>query len=410
MTYYELKKVLTKTGSKAAIGVVLVITVIMSYLAVNDVTYVKPDGESEQGRKAAVKLREEKEKWEGSLSVEKISRAISENKRINRTPQARSEDINEQNKAYAKEQGYEDIRLLISESYKNGTFDYFMIDSLRPKDAADFYDNRTRNLKEWLADENGGASRFSQEEKQFLIGEYEKMETPLQYKAADGWNQLFYRLLPLLMILALTCVFLVSAVFSCESQLKADSVFYTCFHGRKKGVRAKILAGFLLITGVYWIGTLLYTLIVLVALGTGGMNCMIQTLSSGWESFYNITIGQKFLLVLAGGYIGCLFFSFLSMLLSVKIKSAVVAVILPFLLLLLPSVFFSSAQIPILEKILGLLPHKLLWVEQSISEFVLYSLGGHVAGAIEILLPLYCALTLVIAPLLYRIFRKAQVK
>ena len=54
----------------------------------------------------------------------------------------------------------------------------------------------------------------------------------MYYEAADGWDKLFERLPSLLMILVLILGFLVSGIFPCESQLKADSVFYASFHGR----------------------------------------------------------------------------------------------------------------------------------------------------------------------------------
>ena len=102
--------------------------------------YVNENGETEKGRAAAASLRQEKEQWEGPLTAETVARVIRENSRINQSRQARSEDIQEQNKAYSKTQGYEDIRLLIDSAFGGfGDFDYNRINSLKAEDAELFY-------------------------------------------------------------------------------------------------------------------------------------------------------------------------------------------------------------------------------------------------------------------------------
>ena len=410
MTYYELKKVFVKTSSKAALGALLILLIVFSFFSVNSVNYVNENGETEKGRAAAASLRQEKEQWEGPLTAETVARVIRENSRINQSREARSEDIREQNKAYSKTQGYEDIRLLIDSAFGGfGGFDYNRINSLKAEDAELFYPKRTENLKDWLADENGGAGRFTKEEQQYLLQRYEAMQTPLYYEAADGWDKLFERLPSLLMILVLILGFLVSGIFPCESQLKADSVFYASFHGRRKAVRAKLGAGFLLVTIVYWAAVLIYTAAVLGLLGAGGMNCRIQTAFISWESFYNLTFGQLYLLCVAGGYLGSLFIAFLTMLIGAKTKSAVVSVIVPFVLLLIP-MFLTNVTAPVLDQIKPLLPNQLVQINFLVEEFNLYTIGSHVTGPLQILFPLYLVLAALIGPVLYRMFRKAEVK
>ena len=49
--------------------------------------------------------------------------------------------------------------------------------SLSEEDAGNFYGNRVKLLKDWLAEE-GTAELFSDEEKEFLIRRYEELKTP----------------------------------------------------------------------------------------------------------------------------------------------------------------------------------------------------------------------------------------
>ena len=76
---------------------------------------------------------------------------ISENARINATAQAKSEDFQENDIAYSKKQGFDDIRRLLVYSYGDfNNYDYYLPDRLSPDDAGMFYPNRILHLEEWL--------------------------------------------------------------------------------------------------------------------------------------------------------------------------------------------------------------------------------------------------------------------
>ena len=135
MTYYELKKVFVKTSSKAALGALLILLIVFSFFSVNSVNYVKKTEKRRRGGQRR-QVCAGKEQWEGPLTAETVARVIRENSRINQSREARSEDIREQNKAYSKTQGYEDIRLLIDSAFGGfGGFDYNRINSLKAEDA-----------------------------------------------------------------------------------------------------------------------------------------------------------------------------------------------------------------------------------------------------------------------------------
>lgn len=221
------------------------------------------------------------------------------------------------------------------------------------------------------------------------------------------WKALLEYAPSIMMLLVLILGFLVSSIFSNEFQLKADSIFFSAKLGRNKAINAKMRAGFLIITAVYWGTMLIYSAVVLGSLGTDGANCMIQTGLGGWKSFYNITCLQDYLLTMAGGYLGSLFILTLSMLVSAKTHSTTLAVTVPFILLFIPS-FFSG--ISVLSKGLGLLPDQLLQVSQAVNLFNLYKIGGKVVGAIPIIMILYFILYCILLPMLYSVYQKAEIK
>ena len=405
MIRYELKKVFVKTGSKIALLLLALLLGVTCFFAM-DKGYINARGERETGIGAMRKLREVKKAWEGELTEDVLASVIAENARINGLPGYRGEDGFATDMGYGWKQGIYDICDMLSTAF--GAFreyDYFRVDSLSPKDAGQFYERRILQLKEWLSGE--AKEQFSDEEKAFLIRRFEELETPFYYDYMYGWEQLFEFAPTIIMITVLTLGFLAAGIFSGEFQLKADAIFFSSRHGRGRASGAKFWAGFIMVTVIYWVMMLLYTAIVLGCMGADGAGCAIQVTGRGWKSFYNITIWQEYLLLLFGGYLGSLFILFLVMLVSAKAKSAVLAVTIPFFLLFLPS-FVTMIPGYLTGRICGLLPDQLLQMNMAVCYFNLYQIGEKVIGAVPILFAVYLALTVLLGPVIYQVYRKAE--
>lgn len=400
--YYEMKKVFSGTKNRTALLLLALIMGITCYFALN-VSYVNEEGKNETGFAAVAKLRAAQKEWSGYLDEEKIRQVIAENRRICETPQAKSESTVESNIAYGWQQGIAEIRNLLNRSYAAGfrDYDYYRADSLSEAQAGSFYQNRTALLREWLYGE--AAEQFTEAEKTYLIGQYESLETPFYYDYRQGWTQLFEFAPTVVMITMLFLGYLVAGIFSNEFTWRADAVFFSSCYGRNKAVAAKVWAGVGIVTAVYWTVVLLYSAAVLGYLGADGWNCPVQADSIGWKFFYHLTTWQEYVLIVVGGYVGCLFMAGLCMLVSARMKSAVLAVIVPFVLIFLPS-FLSNLESAAVNKVLGLLPDRLLQVGSALGFYELYTLGGRVIGAVPILLVLYGILAAAVLPLVYWCF------
>lgn len=406
MVYYEMKKIFVKPSNKVAVMMLFALLGIVSYLAIHNVEYVNERGETETGITAVKKLREVQQEWAGVLDEEQIKLVIEENARICATPEAQSEDTVQNQIAYGWKQGFCDIRRLLVYSFcALGEYDYYRADRLSPEDAGYFYSNRMAHLKEWL--EGTAGEQFTEEEKAFLIRKYEKLQIPMQYNYSEGWRQLSKSSTMLVEIMVLILGFLVSGIFSSEFQLKADAIFYASRYGRDKAITARIKAGFLLVTGFYWLITLLHITIVLGILGADGGTCMLQTDGSGWLSFYNLTFWQEYVIIAVGGYVGAISILFFTMLVSAMTRSSVLAVIVPFVLLFIPE-FLRGSKSLFVTKIVGLFPDMLLLLYSEIREFRLYQIGTKVMGAVGILFVLYTIVTILLCPLLYQVYRRAE--
>lgn len=404
MVYYELKKVFGKKFNKIALVLLAAVILIFVSMALSYPYYVDEEGHSHKGPWAFRQLTALQEQWAGPLTVDKIAEVLEENARINQTGEALSEDIVQQNIVFSWGQGFSDIRDLINYSYGGfNSYDYFTIDGVEPRQADKFYVNRIENLREYL--EGDGAPYFSQKEKEFLLAEYGKLKEPLEYTPHFGWAQMIEYFPGMCSVLALFIAFLCAGIFSVEFTTKADAVFFSTVHGRKRGTIAKVKAGFILITAVYWAAMGIFALLVLFLAGWGGGNTMIQTDMIGWKSFYNITFIQDALLCFVGGYIGCLVIGTLTMLISSRTRSTILAVIVPFIVIFFPELFSSLETNPVFAAIFGSAPGKLLQISEVIESFSMYTIGGRVFAAAYVLLPVYGVIFLLLQPVLYKSFK-----
>lgn len=409
MLLFEVKKVLSKPLNKAALLILAAVLIIGSFLTIRDVKYIDADGNSSTGISAARHLQEEKNQWEGYLTEDVLKSVIQENTAVSTSPEAQSDDIQENNKATAMGQGISDIREMINLAFGEiDNYDYYRINSVSEDEVGSLYEQRIAGLKNYL-DRDDVTEAFSEDEKEWLINKYESLDTPLYYEYADGWKALMdSQYLPTLMMITVLIIgFLVSGIFSDEFSWKADSIFFSARLGRGRAVLAKMGAGFLITTVLYWSVVLLFGLIVLAVLGFGGGGCAVQTGVSNWNSIYNITYFQDYLLSTFGGYIGSLFIVTLAMLVSAKTHSTVFAITIPFILTCIPP---FVGRLEAFARIMTLFPDQLLSINKNLEDFSLYHIGGNIFGGVTVIIPLYLILFCLVFPILFIVYRRTQIK
>lgn len=403
MFRFEIKKVFSKPKNKVAVIVLLIALVITCILTINRVEYVNENGDHSVGIAASRNLREAKNKWAGYLTEDILRKVLEENRKINNSKEALSDEIIEQDKAYAKKQGIEGILDVINSAFSEfRDYNPYAADHVLDNEVGEIYERRISTLKNWL---DTGEEAFTKEEKDFLIQNYENLKTPFYYEYIDGWSALLQNISTFILILALVIGFLVSGIFSDEFQTKADSIFFSTKLGRNKGVLSKMGVGFMITSVFYLFFVLLYTGIVLLVLGTDGANCPIQL--DLWRSVYNITILQAYLLIVLGGYVGTLFASLLAMLISAITHSTTTAIIVPFVVL---CAFPFLSRIITLPQLCSFFPDQLLEIYIDIKESGLINLGGKVTTIASFIIPLYAIICLILQPVLYKIYRKAEIK
>ena len=403
MLLFEIRKIFSRFKNRFAALLLLIVLGITSILAVNKVEYVDENGNSTTGITAAANLRAVREPWSGYLTEEVLKKAVEENNAVNASTEANSTDIQEQNKAFAKKQGFEEIRNVINEAFSGWRdYDYYAVDSVSPDEAGTVYERRISQLKGFL---DSGEEYFSEAEKEYLISHFEDLETPFYYESVTGWDVLLQDISTFILILALFIGFFISGIFSDEFQTKADAIFFSAKFGRSRAAGAKIGAGFLITTVFYVVFIFLYTMIVLGVTGFQGAGCPIQL--TLWRSVYNITYFQAYLLIMGAGYVGTLFAGALAMLCSAVTRSTAAAVVVPFIIL---CAFPFLSRIITLPQICSFFPDQLMEVYLHIKDFDLVEIGGKVMSVATLIIPVYAAVSLLLQPVVYLVYRKSEVR
>lgn len=404
MFRYEIKKIFSDKGNRIALLILFFTMIAASFMLIHGIQYIDEKGGSRHGLSAVKKLKEEKIKWEGEVDEELLTRVIDENTRINGGADVRTQSLEEQNINFSQKQGFDDIRQLINYAFSGGfrEYDYHTVDTVDENEVGSLYEKRVNNLSDWLDTE--GRDTFSQRERDYLIARYKDLRTPFFYTYFDGWKYFFEYLGTIISAVALIVGFLVANIFPAEFRSKADSIFFSSYHGRGKAVRSKIFSGYFIATTVYWISLLLYGGILFAVFGFSGAHCPLQL--EFWKSFFNITFLQGALLCVTGGYVGSMFIASLTMWVSAKSKSRTIGALIPFLLILIPS-FLNN--ISALEKILGVFPNRLLEINRILQSFNLYSLGGSVHSPLPILFGLYIPLSVVLCFCICSVYKKITV-
>ncbi len=225
MIKYEFKKILCKKSAKIALGVLAGWLIFSTLFTINRTSWVMENGETINGLEAIRISKLEKSKWNGLLTEEVIGKVIEKNNQIMNDDQYRIPGGGLSNIGWFYMQEFKDIRELIDKSFCGfSSYNYAIVDNLKPNQGKEFYSNRINKLNEWLNDDTKGHV-FTNEEKMFFMNSARSLEEPFYYSYMDGWeNALNYTSMILFLNIIIICVIL-APTFSLEYETSADAVF-----------------------------------------------------------------------------------------------------------------------------------------------------------------------------------------
>lgn len=392
MLKYELKKVFSKRINQIALTAALVLAVAFSLFAVKSVRYTDEDGGTHTGIMAARKLAADRNRWKGELTAEKIAEAVKSNRELK---QKYSDEIPDEEYGKTKQSYNEITDFAVSILAPDSDWDENVLYQLSDEQADGLYSTYKENIQK-MVKEYGE----TKEQQKFLKEQYEKIKMPFSYKAMVSWDTMILYAETYGIILAIVIGFLAAGIFAEEFSNRAEAVFYAAKHGRSKAVGNKIKAGMLMTTIVYWSGVLILSFISFAVMGVSGFMTPYQMEQP--YSIYPMTYGQYYLMILICGYIACLLSAAVCMLVAAKMRTANVAVCIPFFLFcVMPFIGRAFSSFIAFFK---LTPDMLMNIMQCVKNPNIFQIGSMVFRQIPFIMLLYFAVSIVLLPFVYKSF------
>lgn len=392
MFKYELKKVFSKRINQIILTAALVLAVVFGVFAVKSVSYTDTDGERYTGFMAARRLASDRNRWKGELTAEKIAEAVKDNRKLK---EKYPEEIPDTEYGKTK-QSYEEItNFVISVLTPDSEWDEGVLNRLSDEEAGGLYDTYKDNIQK-MVKEYGE----TKEQQKFLEKQYEKIKTPFSYKAMVSWDTMILYAETYGIILAIVIGFLAAGIFAEEFSNRAEAVFYAAKYGRSRAVRNKIKTGMTIATIVYWAGVGILSLISFTIMGVSGFSTPYQMEMP--YSIYSMTYGTYYLLVLVCGYIASLLAASVCMLVTAKMRTANVAVCIPFFMFcVMPFIGRAFSSFIVFFK---LTPDMLMNIIQCAKNPNIFQIGDMVFRQIPFIMLLYLVVSVVLLPFVYRSF------
>lgn len=396
---YELKKIFSKKLNQVILTAAFLLAVVFSIFAIQSIRFVDTQGVLHEGTlTAARRLASDQNQWKGTLTTDKIAKAVKSRKELD---EKYPEDIPDT--AFGETiQSYSNITdFVINIMTPDSPGDKSVLHQLTDEQVGQLYNIYKDNMLK-MSVEYGETP----EQKELLMKQYEKIQMPLTYEAPVSWDTMILYAETYEMVLAIVIGFLTAGIFTEEFRNRAESVFYSTKYGRSKATKNKILAGILSTTIVYWTGIGILTLISFTVMGTSGMHTPYQLMFP--YSIYPMTFGQYYLLILICGYIASLLTASTAMLTTAKMHTPYMAVCLPFFMLcVLP--FFARA-LPSFAAFFNLMPCVLTNILNCARIPILYQVGNTVFRQIPLAMLIYTAVSILLLPFVYRCYSQYGLK
>lgn len=407
---FECKKLLNRRFTVITFFVLMLCIIALSILIISENTYYKVGGARISGTEAIQANKASQAIPEGKLTKQKLLKAFHQYQTVMNNPSGFKGGTNDlKDEVYVTElEPYENVLSLLRRNYSPmGRYDYYILSSVSDEMIDQFYKVRHAKIQE-IVNMNYSYGNYSQTEKEFILNKDSKINTPFVYDYTNGWSDILQRgFFTAFLLIGLAVCVIIAPIFANEYQTGADAVVLSTRFGRKQIIHAKILAGFLVSSGIFFFATALFMIINFAAYGIQGWNASFQVLS--FTSFYNLTIFQVFLCGLLLNYLIVMAVMSITMLLSSVCKTSFSAVIISALWVFVPLFIPSSKSSKLFNYIVNLLPSKALDTYTVFSVYDVYSFGQTVISLPIVILLFSTIIVLIALPLAHRSFRRHQV-
>lgn len=403
---YEFLKILRKKSTLIVIAASLLVTAFLFGLPIMQFQTYNQEGVI-KGFAGIEYEKEQAEIYSVPLTDEYITATIREVQQLFENPDHVGYDGYEQ---FLIDSAYwdgiaprESLLNMVAKNYvnPNENMGYHSLSNLDISEGADFYGARQEKIEKLL---NTASRELSEEQKAYWQNMNNKVDEPFQYGYYEGW-EIIISSFELLMFALLAVCIVIAPVFSGEYQAGTDAVILSAKYGKTKLTTAKIIASYLFGALVFTLHVLVAFGLPLVAFGFDGWNLPLQITNTTIP--YPFTFLQAVLVNLGVVYLVLFAMIGLTLLLSAKMKSPYLVLIVLVPVLFIPLFLAPNGTTGAYNLILFLLPYRSTMPE--IGKYLSYQFGGLVLDAFTMRAILYALLTAVMLPLARLGFKKHQV-
>ena len=403
---YEFLKILRKKSTLIVMTISLIVTGLLFGLPIMQYQTYNQNGVI-KGKAGIAYEKEQYANFSVLLSEEYISETIREVQGLFEKPDNVGYDGNEQ---FLIGDAYwngiaprEKLLRLIANTYSNPNeiLGYNNLPDLDITNGAFFYQTMNEKMETLL---NHPSYMLSNEQKEYWRNMASKVDTPLQYGYYEGWEVIINSFELLLFALSAICI-VIAPVFAGEYQAGTDAVILSGKYGKTKLITAKIVSSLLFGTIAFVLHILIACGLPLTAFGVDGWNLPLQIVDTIIP--YPFTFLQAVLINIIILYLILIAMIGLTLLLSAKMKSPYLVLIVLIPILFIPMFLTPNGTTGAYNLILFLLPYRSTMPE--FNKYISYQFGGLVLNTLTIRAILYFLLAIIMLPLARLGFKKHQV-
>lgn len=403
---YEFLKMVRKKSTLIVMAVSLILTGFLFGLPIMQYQIYNQDGVI-KGTKGIAYEKEQFADLSVPLSEEYVAETIREVQGLFENPDNIGTDGNEQ---FLVGDAYwngiaprEKLLNLIADTYSspNDRWGYNHLPDLDVKEGKPFYQAMKGKIQTLL---DSPSRALSDEQKEYWGGMADKVDTPLQYGYYGGW-EIIISSFELLMFALLAICIVTAPVFSGEYQAGTDAVILSAKYGKTRLTTAKIAASLLFGTAAFILHVVVACGLPLAAFGIDGWNLPLQIANTTVP--YPYTFLQAVLINIGIIYLVLLAMIGLTLLLSAKMKSPYLVLIILVPILFIPMFLTPNGTTGIYNLLLFLMPYRSAMPE--FDKYISYQLGGLVLDVITVRAVFYAILTVIMLTLARLGFKKHQV-
>lgn len=403
---YEFLKILRKKSTLIVMAISLVLTAFLFGLPIMQFQTYNQNGVM-KGTEGIAYEKAQSENYSVLLTEDYITESIREVQELFENPDNVGTDGNEKfliGDAYWNEIAPREKMLnLIAKAYSdpNEYVSYNHMPNLDVSNGASFYEAMEIKREKIL---NAASSALSNEQKDYWRNMARNIDIPLQYGYYEGW-EIITTSFELLMFAILAICIVIAPAFSGEYQAGTDAVILSGKYGKTKLITAKIIASLLFGTMAFVLHIIVACGLPLISFGVDGWNLPLQI--AGLTIPYPFTFLQATLINIGVIYLVQLAMIGLTLLLSAKMKSPYLVLIVLVPILFIPIFLTPSGATGAYNLTLFLLPYRAAIPE--FGKYISYQFGGLVLDTFSMRTIVYAALTVITLPLARLGFKKHQV-